>query len=161
MNIQIRKVQQDDNAKLASIIRQVLEEFKANKQGTVYYDKTTDNLFELFQKQGSIYFTAIINDEIVGGCGIYPTENLPQGYCELVKFYLLPEARNYGIGKMLMEKCFDFAKVNSYKKVYLESMPELNKAVTLYKKYGFNPIEERLGDPSHFGCSVLMVKELQ
>ncbi len=161
MNIVIRKILVSDNAKLASIIRQVLEEFKANKPGTVYYDKTTDNLFELFQTKGSAYFVAIINDEIVGGCGIYPTENLPQDYCELVKLYLLPEARNYGIGKMVMEKCFDFAKNNGYKKVYLESMPELNKAVTLYKKYGFKFIEERLGDPSHFGCSVLMVKELQ
>lgn len=161
MNFTIREIQKDDNAKLASIIRKVLEEFKANKQGTVYYDKTTDDLFNLFQQPGSTYFVAIMNDEIVGGCGIYPTENLPQGYCELVKLYLLPAARNYGIGKMLMEKSFEFAKNNGYKKVYLESMPELNKAVTLYKKYGFNPIEERLGDPSHFGCSVLMVKELQ
>lgn len=161
MNIHIRQIQSGDNIKLALIIRSVLEEFKANKPGTVYYDKTTDNLFNLFQKQGSIYFAAIMNDEIVGGCGIYPTKNLPRGYCELVKLYLLPAARNYGIGKMLMEKCFEFAKNNGYKKVYLESMPELNKAVTLYKKYGFKPIEERLGDPSHFGCSVLMVKELQ
>jgi putative acetyltransferase len=161
MNIIIREIQKEDNAQLASIIRQVLEEFKANHAGTVYYDESTDNLFQLFQKSGSTYFVAIMNDEIVGGCGIYPTENLPQGYCELVKLYLLPVARNYGIGKVLMEKCFDFAKGNGYKKVYLESMPELNKAVTLYKKYGFEPIEKRLGDPAHFGCSVLMVKELQ
>lgn len=160
MNIQIRKVQKDDNIRLASIIRQVLEEFKANKPGTVYYDKTTDNLFQLFQKPRSVYFIAVLNDEIVGGCGIYPTENLPEGYCELVKLYLLPEARNYGIAKMLMEKCFDFAKNNGYKKVYLESMPELNKAVTLYEKFGFVHIKKRLGDPSHYGCSVLMVKEL-
>ena len=160
MNIVIREIQKDDNANLAAIIRQVLEEFKANKPGTVYYDKTTDNLFQLFQKQGSIYFTAVLNDEIVGGCGIYPTENLPEGYCELVKLYLLPEARNYGIAKMLMEKCLDFTKSKGYKKVYLESMPELNKAVTLYKKFGFAHIENKLGDPAHYGCSILMVKEL-
>jgi putative acetyltransferase len=160
MNITIREIQKEDNAKLASIIRQVLEEFKANHPGTVYYDASTDNLFQLFQKKGSIYFVAIMNDEIVGGCGIYPTENLPENFCELVKLYLLPNARNYGIGKMLMEKCFDFAKGNCYTNIYLESMPELNKAVTLYKKYGFEAIEKRLGDPSHYGCSVLMVKEL-
>ena len=98
MNITIREIQKDDNAKLASIIRQVLEEFDANKPGTVYFDETTDNLFQLFQKPDTIYYVAIIDKEIVGGCGIYTTEGLPEKYCELVKLYLLPrctQTRNW------------------------------------------------------------------
>jgi putative acetyltransferase len=161
MDILLREIQFRDNVKLALIIRQVLEEFDANKPGTVYYDETTDNLFQLFQKPGSTYYVATLKDEVVGGCGIYPTENLPEGYCELVKLYLLPHARSYGIGKLLMNKCFEFAKENGYTNVYLESMPELTKAIILYKNLGFKIVHKRLGDPSHFGCSVMMAKTLE
>ncbi len=160
MNIEIRQVEIDDNTKLALIIRQVLEEFKANKPGTVYFDETTDNLFQLFQKQGSIYYVAMLNNEVVGGCGIYPTDGLPKDYCELVKLYLLPEARNYGIGKMLMNKCFDFAKANRYTNIYLESMPQLTKAIIMHKNAGFKIISKRLGNSCHHGCPIKMLKEM-
>src|SRR6476659_4979871 len=85
-----------DNKQLSHIIRSVLAEFKANKPGTVYYDPTTDDLFSLFQTKHSSYFVAIINDEIVGGSGVYPTPGLPESCCELVKLYLLPIARGKG-----------------------------------------------------------------
>ena len=38
-------------------------------------------------------------DEIVGGCGIYTTEGLPENYCELVKLYLLPMPANMELEK--------------------------------------------------------------
>jgi len=158
MNLTIREIQMVDNEKLASIIRRVLEEFDANKPGTVYYDETTDNLFQVFQKPNTIYYVALMNDEVVGGCGIYTTEGLPEKYCELVKLYLLPQARNYGIGKTLMNKCFDFAKQKGYTHIYLESMPELTTALMMYKKLGFKMIQQRLGNACHFGCPIKMLK---
>jgi len=45
-------------------------------------------LFNLFTTAGACYFVAELGDKIVGGCGIYPTPNLPKGCAELVKFYL-------------------------------------------------------------------------
>ena len=44
----IRKIEPTDNNALAKIIRDALTEFKANKPGTVYFDDSTDHLFELF-----------------------------------------------------------------------------------------------------------------
>ena len=103
--IKLRTIQKEDNVQLAQIIRDTLTEFKANKPGTVYYDETTDQLFELFQKPGSIYFVALMDDELFGGGGIYPSDGLPNGTCELVKMYLLPEARGIGLGKKIIEEC--------------------------------------------------------
>ncbi len=160
MNIFIREIQKEDNVKLALIIRQVLEEFNANKPGTVYYDETTDNLFQLFKKPYTIYYVATIDNEIIGGCGIYTTDGLPDNYCELVKLYLLPHARKHGIGKMLMNKCFDFAKEKGFTNMYLESMPELTAALIMYKKLGFVIIQKRLGNACHFGCPIKMLKPL-
>jgi len=47
--ITIRNIELKDNVAIAAVIRNALAEFGANKPGTVYYDATTDHLFELFQ----------------------------------------------------------------------------------------------------------------
>jgi putative acetyltransferase len=159
-NIIIRRLRQEDNQQIAHIIRSVLAEFKANKPGTVYYDPTTDDLFKLFQTPRSAYFVAEMNDEIIGGSGVYPTPNLPEGCCELVKLYLLQQARGKRLGKTLIEKCFDTAKEFGYTSMYLETMPELNTAVGLYEQLGFYYLKESLGNSGHFGCDIWMMKEL-
>jgi putative acetyltransferase len=158
--INIATIEPQDNSGLAEIIRGALAEFGANKPGTVYYDPTTDALFELFQTAGSIYFVAKEQGEIIGGAGIFPSNELPEGVCELVKMYLKKEARGRGLGKLLIEKCLTTAKEMGYQKVYLETLPELRKAVSVYEKFGFRYLEAPMGDTGHFGCDVWMIKNL-
>ena len=156
----IRQITATDNAALAAIIRTALEEFKANKPGTVYFDITTDNLFDVFKTAGSIYFVAEAQGIILGGAGIYPTQNLPHSTCELVKLYLSNAARGKGLGKLLMQKCFEAAKNLGYNNIYLETMPELNIAVPLYEKLGFAYLQAPLGSSGHTGCNIWMLKKL-
>ena len=158
-NITIRTIQPTDNAALAKIIRSTLEEFGAVRKNTVYYEETTDHLYDLFQHPRAIYWVAEVNGEVVGGAGIYPTKGIPDDTTELVKMYLLPSARGLGIGKMLMEKCIQYAKENGYKNLYLESMPELKKAISLYESFGFKSLEKQF-DTEHIGCAVWMLKSL-
>ncbi len=156
----IKEIIKEDNNALAYIVKSVLTEFNANKQGTVYYDPTTDDLFSLFQTPGSNYFVVKNNDKVVGGAGVYPTPNLPVGCCELVKLYLLSTVRSKGLGRLLIEKCFVTAKEYGYSQIYLETMPELSMAVGLYEKCGFNYLPNFLGNFGHFGCDVWMIKNL-
>ena len=158
--MQIRPIEPGDNEALAKVIRTALAEFGANKQGTVYFDPTTDALFELFRTPKSFYYVAIADGKVVGGCGIFPTDNLPDGTCELVKLYLAKEARGTGLGKQLMEISLSWAKENGYTQVYLESMPELAKAVSIYEKVGFKALDHPLGNSGHCGCDIWMLKEL-
>jgi len=145
---------------LATIVRNTLAEFKANKPGTVYYDRTTDHLYELFQKQGAEYFVAEMNNEIVGGGGIYPTDGLPTDTCELVKMYLLPKARGLNLGRTLIEKCIEAAKSYGYKNIYLETMPELKQALNTYAKFGFEYLKGPMGNSGHTGCDLWMLKRI-
>lgn len=161
MNIRdIRVIQPADNPFIAAIIRDTLAEFGANKPGTVYYDSTTDALYELFQKERAAYFIAAIDNKIVGGGGIYPTEGLPVDTCELVKMYLLPAARGTGLGRQLIETSLNFAKSAGYKNVYLETMPELKQALKVYAKFGFDYLKEPMGNSGHTGCSLWMLKKI-
>lgn len=160
MNITIRPIEPLDNPSIAKIIRNALEEFKANKPGTVYFDAETDNLYHTFKAQHSAYFIAEQDGILLGGAGIYPTKNLPKKTCELVKLYLSPAARGKGIGKLLINECFKKALQLGYNKIYLETMPELNIAVPLYEKMGFTYLIAPQGNSGHSGCSIWMIKEL-
>jgi putative acetyltransferase len=153
----IRDIQQSDNPYLAKIVKDTLAEFGANHPNTVYYDPTTDTLFELFQKEKAKYFVAEVDGKIVGGGGIYPTDGLGDDTCELVKMYLLPEARGLGLGKNLIGKCIDAARDNGFKKIYLETMPELKQALNVYAKFGFEYLKGPMGNSGHTGCSLWML----
>lgn len=158
--IEIRSIQASDNAALARIIRTTLDEFEVPHAGTVYTDPTTDDLYNLFQKEGSAYFVAEIDSRMVGGGGIYPTDGLPADTCELVKMYLLTEARGTGLGRTLVQKCIDTAKEKGYKNIYLETMPQLKKALDTYQKFGFEYLTAPMGNSGHFGCGLWMRKQM-
>lgn len=160
MKMNYRLIEPTDNIEIARVIRGALEEFGVNQPGTVYTDPTTDHLYELFRQEKSIYWIAEDNAQIIGGCGIFPTEGLPEGYGELVKLYLHRDARGQGIGKELMLKSIQSAKEMGYTHLYLESLPELNQAVDLYKKVGFQLLPNRMGDSGHFACDLWMVLEI-
>lgn len=160
MSINIRPIEQGDNRSLAIIIRESLAEFGANKPGTVYYDSTTDALYELFKTPGSVYFVAEEDDKLLGGGGIFPTDGLPGKTCELVKMYLHKNARGKGLGRTLIEHCLLWAKQNGYEQVYLETMPELKQALKVYELFGFEYLEGPLGNSGHFGCDRWMLKQL-
>ena len=157
----IRDLQKEDNPALAKVVKNTLAEFGANHPNTVYYDPTTDTLFEVFQTPRSKYFLAEINNKIVGGGGIYPTDGLPPDTCELVKMYLLPEARGFGLGRTLIEKCIEAAAENGFKKIYLETMPELKQALSVYEKFGFEYLNGPIGNSGHTGCSLWMLKKIE
>lgn len=160
MNVILRSIEEKDNKEIAEVIRTVFREFNIHRPGTVYFDPTTDNLFGLFRTPGSEYWIAEENGIIIGGCGVFPTAGLPDGCAELVKFYLSASQRGKGTGRLLMEKTFESAKKFGYRRLYLESLPELDRAISLYEKAGFSFISGPLGDSGHFGCNIWMLKDL-
>ncbi|MEO8112498.1 MAG: GNAT family N-acetyltransferase, partial [Ginsengibacter sp.] len=65
--IEIRAILETDDVLIAAIIRTSLVEFGAAKRGTVYFDKTTDHLHEVFKEEKSAYFIAEEQNHILGG----------------------------------------------------------------------------------------------
>jgi putative acetyltransferase len=74
--------------------------------------------------------------------------------------YLTPSARGTGLGKKLIATCLDEAKKIGFTKVYLETMPELKKAVSVYEKFGFIYLDAPMGNTGHNGCDIWMLKEM-
>ncbi len=159
-SIVIRTIQLADNEEIKNIIQDTLLEYNCAIPGTAFYDKSLQNLFAAYQNNKSVYYVALLNGRIVGGCGISPLENANPNICELQKMYIKPIGRGKKIGKTLLLKCLDFAKKTDYSYCYLESFPHMNSAITLYKKNGFKPIETALGNTGHIACDVRMLLNL-
>lgn len=157
-SLTIRPIKPEDNAAIEKVIKTVLEEHGVNRPGTAYYDDSLNAMYEFYTQPGSIYYVGEYGGKIIGGAGVYPTPGLPTGTCEFVKLYILPEGRGKGWGKAFMEQCTRFAVENGYTQAYLETMPELGKAVHLYQKMGFHLLDGPLGQTGHFACTIRMLK---
>jgi len=156
----IRKIQSEDNEQIANVIREVFISDAYPKTGTAFADKQLDFMFETYDKPKSIYFVAEINGKIVGGAGVSQLDNSEKNICELQKMYFLQEARGKGIGFEMIQKCLAKAKEFGYEKCYLETLPEMLAAQSLYKKVGFEYLCEPLGGTGHTSCPVWMIKSL-
>jgi putative acetyltransferase len=158
--VQLRKIQPEDNPDVAALIREVFHEFNAPKVGTAYNDPTTDLLFEKFQTPASELWLAEVDGELAGCCGIYPTEGMPEGCAELVRFFMSAKYRGTGVGKELMSRSIYSAREFGYSSLYLETIPEFDRAVGIYEKQGFQYLTQPLGDTGHNSCNIWMLKQL-
>ena len=159
-SITIRKIQPQDNPRIAAVIRNVLIEHDAPKVGTAYADTSLDTLSDVYSSYGSVYFVIEKENKIIGGCGIGPLENGPSDTCELQKMYFLPEARGTGMASQLLQQCLDAAKIFGYSQCYLETLPNMHAAQKLYTKYGFTYLDAPLGNTGHSSCPVWMIKKI-
>jgi putative acetyltransferase len=161
LTITYRNITPEDNAPLAAIIRNGIEQLGLPTEGTAHSDPTTDDLFSHFKKFGSAYIVVEANGEVMGGCGIYPTDGLPGNYAELVRFFLHESARGKNIGKHLMRECEKLALTKGYTHLYLESFPDMKAAIHLYETFGYSLLNEPIGNSGHYACNVWMLKELE
>ena len=159
-SITIREIQKKDNSAIAAIVRNVLMELGAPKVGTAYADPYLNSLFEVYSIPKAIYFVVENNGKIIGGTGIKQLDNSEENICELQKMYFLPEARGLGLGKKLMDLCLEKATEFGFDGCYIETMTYMEAAQKLYRKSGFEYLEQQIGNTGHNSCEVWMLKKL-
>jgi putative acetyltransferase len=160
MSYTLRLIEEADNAALAEVIKKSLEEQGNNKPGTIYCDPQLYEMHSGYQTPDSVYYVAVENGELLGGCGIARIPDQEENYGELQRMFLKKEARGKGIGAALMQKCLAFAKETGYDLVYIETFCNMTEAIKLYERSGFEYIDHALGNTGHFSCDAFMVKKL-
>jgi len=68
--IVIRKIELEDDPKIAKAIRSVLIEMGVPKVGTAYEDAALDCMTETYDNPKMCYFVVAEDNEILGGAGI-------------------------------------------------------------------------------------------
>jgi len=85
--------------------------------------------------QGRLFFAEV--DGCPAGCvGVRPLPE-SEGLCEMKRLYVSPEARGQGVGAALAMAAIKAAKDIGYKKLMLDTLPNMRMAVKLYRELGF------------------------
>ena len=158
--MRIREICEPDNRQIAAIIREVLLESGAPREGTAFADASLDTMFQTYQKPRSRYWVIAEGDLIWGGGGIGPLPGSESDTCELQKMYVKKELRGMGLGEDLLKMAIKTARSFGYRSCYLETMTYMEKALKLYRRYGFVPLQHPLGHTGHTACEVWMQKSL-
>ena len=91
----------------------------------------------ILDRGGAIYL-AVADGDVIGSSALMKEH---EGVYELAKMAVTVPWQGKGISKLLIEKCIDKAKELGAKKITLFSNHQLQTALNLYKKFGFEHVE--------------------
>lgn len=145
--ITIRQVNKDEISDIQALNDEV---FIDNSK----YDPDLDLSWAKGEK-GRKYFIELLNDpeslclivedgnRKVGYLAVGPKhiEYRLSRYCEIQNMGVIPEYRSQGIGKVLMDECFSWARAQGYQKVFVNSYIKNQGALDFYKENEFEEID--------------------
>jgi N-acetylglutamate synthase-like GNAT family acetyltransferase len=81
---------------------------------------------------------------IIGGAGIGSLHGLPpsEGLGEVRDLVLEEKYRGQGLGARLLKRCVDEGKALGYRRLYLETTPQMETAQKLFLRFGFRPVTQ-------------------
>ncbi|WP_051207531.1 GNAT family N-acetyltransferase [Saccharospirillum impatiens] len=157
-NYTLAFIQPADNSDMATVIRQGLTEFGANRPGFAWEDPELDNLSRAYHGDRTAYWVVRSRGRVVGGCGIGRLQGLDD-CCELQKMYISADHRGASVGAWLMDVALDFA-AHHYHWCYLETLGGMTRAARLYRRSGFIRLPQPIGQTGHNACDHWYIKEL-
>lgn len=156
----LRPIREGDIKTVAEIIRKVMTEFQAVGCGYSINDSEVDDMFTAYSPEGSEFYVVETKGQVLGCGGYAPLKGGDDHTCELRKMYFLPELRGTGMGARMLELCLEEARRDGYRHCYLETMEGMEQARSLYASFGFEYLNERMGDTGHSSCGTWMSRDL-
>ncbi len=93
------------------------------------------NLKEKYKKPDGRLYLAYVEGMPVGCIGLH---RLKGRECEMKRLYVRTEFRGMHIGDVLVKKIISDARDIGYRTMRLDTFPFLERAIGLYRKYGFS-----------------------
>ena len=167
-SFRVRELSDNDLESVVNIIADiVVNEFKIQLK-LDGFDSDLLNLYQHYNKDNGGCFWVVnkvdnnnnsnsnSNNQIVGTVAI---RNLRQylSTCELKRMFVLKRYRGLGIGQMMLDVVFNYAKKLGYSNIYLYSSKNLQTARKLYLKNGFVSIPRYNDD---YRADVFMARKL-
>ena len=81
-----------------------------------------------------IFLVAWQNNQIIGTGALLPMSN---DTAEIVRMSVVANMRRKGIGKMILQKICERAKIDGYKRLVVETTETWNEVIEFYKQFGF------------------------
>lgn len=155
----IRPMRPEDNAAMLGVIRECVLEFGYTHSPYLTDPAEADIYGGMQGARSRMYVITAPDGAILGGGGYAPVAGHPH-LCEIKRVYFSPRARGHGLGRTLVARLMaEAAEESGYTHFYIESVPEMATALTLYEKLGF-VYAKRQGDAGHGCCSIFMLRPL-
>lgn len=102
-----------------------------------HYDDETAHLEHKYgPPEGRLYLARW--DGAAAGCG--GLRKLDGGRCELKRLYVRPAFRGRRIGEALLRQLIGDARAVGYRSLLLDTLPFMDSALRLYRRFGFSEI---------------------
>jgi putative acetyltransferase len=132
-NIEIREAAPDDAPAIASVLYNSFLEHRAAYTAPAFA-ATTPGADTVAARMGEgPAWVALLDGVIVGTVAAAPR---PEGLY-VRSMAVLPEARGHRIGELLLEHVERYARDHGHTRMYLSTTPFLDRAITLYERWGF------------------------
>lgn len=138
------------------LARELFSEYAASLPFSLCFQGFDEELATLPGKYASPAGEILIARDHTGplGCvAVRPIDPLPgdpadaRPVCEMKRLYVRPAARGIGAGRALCERLIADARAMGYRTMKLDSEPDFDAAVGLYRSLGFAPIGRYNDDP--------------
>jgi ribosomal protein S18 acetylase RimI-like enzyme len=170
-SITIRKVMSSDLKQLQHISKQTFYETfspantEENMRKYLEEDLSAERLKKEINNPGSEFYFAILNDDIIGymklNTGNAQTEINDFNALEIERIYVLKEYLGKKVGQILFEKAVHVARQKKASFIWLGVWEENKRAISFYKKNGFEEFGRhlfKLGDDEQ--TDIMMKREV-
>ena len=157
-NAFIRSAVVDEAVVISSVLYQAFAEFEPQYTPAAFAATTpTSDQIQKRWSEGPVW-VATQEEQLVGTISTVPkSEGL-----YIRSMALLPSARGYGVGYILLQYVEQFAIVEGYRRMFLSTTPFLTRAIRLYEQFGFHRTNdephELLGTPLFTMIKLLEIK---
>lgn len=108
------------------------------------YDEEVKHLETKYGMPKRRLYLIYCDNELAGCIGL---RKIDDQNCEMKRLYVRPQFRGKKLGNILVEKIISDAKEIGYSYMLLDTLPFLQNAINMYKKYGFYEIESYNNSP--------------
>ena len=119
------------------------------------WEATPEEISKLFEQQGELadidnfqsdyfaqcglFLVVVDNNQVIGSGAI---RRIDDSICELKRLWLLEKYQGRGIGYRVLQELINFAQESGYKKIWLETDNEQERAIQFYQRAGFHHIKK-------------------
>ena len=108
------------------------------------FEDELTNLPGKYAEPSGAILLAELEDEIVGCVAL---RFLKDKTCEMKRLYVRPQVQGHSLGRLLAEAIIKKAKQLGYKKMQLDTLQRLDRAIGLYEKLGFREVQPHYSNP--------------
>ena len=138
MTVRVRRA---ESAADVAVARALFEEYARSLAVDLAFQDFVHELATLpgaYVPPGGVLLLAEVGGEVLGCVALRPFE--PPAVAELKRLYVRPAGRGHGLGRALTLAALEHARAAGYRRVRLDTLPEMTRARQLYRELGFRDI---------------------